>query len=437
MTSPAQIRTTDITINPSNTRKVVASSLVGTILEFYEFFVYGTMAALVLGALFFPSDDPIAGTLAAFATFAVGFVARPLGSIVFGHFGDRLGRKATLVTSLTLMGAATVAIGLLPTFEVIGPWAPALLVLMRLIQGLALGGEWGGAALMLVENAKPGRRGLMGSVVMIGVPGGLVLASLISGLSIAISGDQFEVWGWRIPFVVSALLLVIALFIRLAVSETPEFAEAKAKEELIPKAPIGEVFRNHGRDLFLAFGVAAPGNALFFIIATFTINYATVNLEMDRSAILLAQGAAALIYCGTVPLMGWLCDRIGAWKVSLYGAIGALVFVPLYFLLLNTADVWLAFLAMTIGMAGVHAALQAPQAALFSSRFPVRVRYTGIALSQAIPTTLIGGTAAFVATWFVSLTGNATLIIAYVVVLAVLAIFCAFGFRKSRPTIRP
>lgn len=435
MTSPADLSTASLTVTAPNTRRVIASSLVGTVLEFYEFFVYGTMAALVLGSLFFPSDDPVAGTLAAFATFAVGFIARPLGSIVFGHFGDKLGRKATLITSLTLMGAATVAIGLLPTFDVIGPWAPALLVLIRLVQGLALGGEWGGAALMLVENAKPGRRGLMGSIVMIGVPGGLVLASLISSAAIAISGDQFETWGWRIPFLFSAVLLVIALFIRLAVSETPEFAEAKAKEANIPKAPIREVFRHHGYDLFLAFGVAAPGNAVFFIIATFTINYATVNLGMDRSGILIAQGVAALIYCGTVPLMGWLCDRIGTWRVTLIGAIAAAVFIPLYFLLLNTASIPLAFVAMTIGMAGVHAALQAPQAALFSSRFPVRVRYTGISLSQAIPTTLVGGTAAFVATWFVSLTGDTSLVVAYVIALSVLAIFCALGFRK-RPAAR-
>lgn len=412
--------------------RIIASSLVGTVLEFYEFFVYGTVAALVLGKLFFPSDSELAGTLAAFATFAVGFVARPFGSILFGHFGDKLGRKATLISSLTLMGASTVAIGLLPTFGAIGIAAPILLVLMRLIQGLALGGEWGGAALMLVENAKPGRRGLMGSIVMIGVPGGLVLASAITSLSIWISGDQFAVWGWRIPFLVSALLLVIALFIRLSVSETPEFLAAKEKQDASPKAPIGLVVRRHWVDLLLAFGVAAPGNAIFFIIATFTVNYATAGLGMDKGQVLLAQGAAGVVYCITIPLVGLMSDRIGLWKTELLGAIGAGIFIPLYFLMIDAKNPFLMFVAMTIGMAGVHALLQAPQAALFSSRFPVSVRYTGIALSQAIPTTLIGGTVAFVATWFVSLTGDTSLIITYVIGLALIAAASAVGF-AARP----
>jgi MFS transporter, MHS family, shikimate and dehydroshikimate transport protein len=415
---------------PTHKGKIIASSLVGTILEYYEFFVYGTMAALVLGDLFFPGGDPLVGTLAAFATFAVGFVARPFGSILFGHFGDKLGRKATLVTSLLLMGGATVVIGLLPTYATIGVAAPALLVLMRLIQGLALGGEWGGAALMLVENASPNRRGLMGSIVMIGVPGGLVLASMITSLSIWISGDQFAVWGWRLPFLVSALLLAVALFIRLAVSETPEFVAAKAKQEAAPVAPVGVVVRKHWKDLLLAFGVAAPGNAIFFIIATFTVNYATAGLGLDKGPLLLVQGAAGVVYCATIPLVGLLSDRIGMWKTELIGAIAAAVFIPVYFLMIDTKNLGLVFVAMTLGMAGVHALLQAPQAALFSSRFPVPVRYTGIAMSQALPTTIIGGTVPFVATWFVSLTGDPSLIIYYVVGLAVLAAACAVGFSR-------
>ncbi|GAA3696405.1 MFS transporter [Arthrobacter ginkgonis] len=418
----------------SQIRKIIASSLVGTVLEYYEFFVYGTVAALVLGGLFFPGEDPLVGTLAAFATFAVGFVARPFGSVLFGHFGDKLGRKATLVTSLLLMGGSTVAIGLLPTYEAIGVAAPILLVTMRLIQGLALGGEWGGAALMLVENAKPGKRGLMGSIVMIGVPGGLVLASLVTSLAIWVSGDQFAVWGWRLPFLVSALLLAVALFIRLSVSETPEFLEAKAKQDAAPKAPVGLVVRHHWKDLFLAFGVAAPGNAIFFIIATFTVNYATAGLGLDKGAVLIVQGIAGLIYCGTIPLVGLLADRIGLWQTELIGAICAGVFIPLYFLMINTKSLGLMLVAMTLGMAGVHALLQAPQAALFSSRFPVPVRYTGIAMSQALPTTVVGGTVALVATWFVSLTGDASLIIYYVIGLSVLAAACALGFARRANT---
>ncbi|QUL80258.1 MFS transporter [Brevibacterium sp. SMBL_HHYL_HB1] len=428
MTMESAVRPTAKEKNPQ-IRKVVLSSLVGTVLEYYEFFVYGTMAALVLGDLFFPNGSELAGTLAAFATFGVGFVARPVGSIILGHYGDKLGRKSTLIFSLTVMGVATVAIGLLPTFEAIGPLAPILLVTFRLVQGLALGGEWGGAALMLVENARPERKGLMGSIVMIGVPGGLVLASIITSLSVWISGDQFAAWGWRIPFLVSALLLVIALFIRLSVSETPEFKAAKAKQDATPAAPIGLVFRRHWVDLFLAFGVAAPGNAIFFIIATFTVNYATSGLSIAESTVLIAQGAAGVIYCGTIPLVGLLSDRIGVWRTALIGAIVAGFFIPFYFSMIDTKNPWIMFVAMTIGMAGVHALLQAPQAALFSARFPVAVRYTGVSLSQAIPTTLIGGTVSFIAAWFISLTSDVSLVVIYVLGLAVLGAACSIGFR--------
>jgi MHS family shikimate/dehydroshikimate transporter-like MFS transporter len=428
MTMESAVRPTAKEKDPQ-IRKVVLSSLVGTVLEYYEFFVYGTMAALVLGDLFFPNGSELAGTLAAFATFGVGFVARPVGSIILGHYGDKLGRKSTLIFSLTVMGVATVAIGLLPTFEAIGPLAPILLVTFRLVQGLALGGEWGGAALMLVENARPERKGLMGSIVMIGVPGGLVLASIITSLSVWISGDQFAAWGWRIPFLVSALLLVIALFIRLSVSETPEFKAAKAKQDATPTAPIGLVFRRHWVDLFLAFGVAAPGNAIFFIIATFTVNYATSGLSIAESTVLIAQGAAGVIYCGTIPLVGLLSDRIGVWRTALIGAIVAGFFIPFYFSMIDTKNPWIMFVAMTIGMAGVHALLQAPQAALFSARFPVAVRYTGVSLSQAIPTTLIGGTVSFIAAWFISLTSDVSLVVIYVLGLAVLGAACSIGFR--------
>ncbi|HIY64897.1 MAG TPA: MHS family MFS transporter [Candidatus Agrococcus pullicola] len=417
--------------NPLQTKRVIASSLAGTTLEFYEFFVYGTVAALAFNYVFFPEGNDFAATLSTFAIFAVGFVARPIGSIVFGHLGDKLGRKKTLILSLVLMGASTVLIGCLPSFSTVGIVAPILLVVLRLVQGLALGGEWGGAALMLVENAAKGKKAAIGSVVMMGVPGGLVLAAVVAAASVAISGDQFEVWGWRIPFVLSAALLAVAFWIRLGVKESPEFAAARERLEARPKAPFSEVFRNNWGDLVAALGVAAPGNAIFFIVSTYSLSYLTSNLGLPRETGLYAQIAAATIYFATIPFFGRLADRVGEWKVVAGGAIGAALFGLAYFPLLQTGNVFVIFGAMTLALAGIHAALQAPQASLFASRFDVRVRYTGVALSQAIPTMVIGGTAPFVATLLVGTTGNTLLVSAYVIVLAAWGFGAALVFRKK------
>lgn len=405
--------------------RILFASFAGTTLEFYDFFIYGTMAALVFKQLFFPGYSELSGTLAAFATFAVGFVARPLGSVLFGYWGDKLGRRTTLILSLAMMGGSTVGIGLVPSFESIGVFAPILLTALRVMQGLALGGEWGGAALMLVENAPPGRKGVMGSVVQMGAPGGLILATGITSLSVMLSGDQFLVWGWRLPFVASLVLLGVAYWIRHGIDESPEFQEMRQSAKALPRAPISTVLRENWKDLIKAFGMAAPGNAVFFIVSTYTLSYATSRLGMDRAALLNVLMLAAAIYLFTIPMFGWLADKTSPAAVIAFGCAATIAFSYFYFVLLNAATVMSTFLAMVVALALIHAAIQAPQAALFASRYDVSVRYTGVALSQAIPTTIVGGTVPFLATLFFAWTGNTTLISAYVAILGAAGLLCA------------
>lgn len=413
------------------------ASFAGTTLEFYDFFIYGTMAALVFKQLFFPGYSELAGTLAAFATFAVGFLARPLGSVLFGYWGDKLGRRTTLIISLSMMGGSTVGIGLVPSFESVGLFAPILLTALRILQGLALGGEWGGAALMLVENAAPGRKGVMGSVVQMGAPGGLILATGITSLSALISGDQFLVWGWRLPFIASVLLLGVAYWIRRGIDESPEFQEMRLAAKALPRAPIATVLQHNWKDLAKAFGMAAPGNAVFFIVSTYTLSYATSRLGMDRAALLNVLMLAAAIYLFTIPLFGWIADKTSPATVIAFGCAVTVVFSYFYFSLLNSGSVFATFVAMAIALAVIHAAIQAPQAALFSSRYDVSVRYTGVALSQAIPTTVVGGSVPFLATLFFAWTGNTVLISGYVMLLGVLGLVCALMSREGRSASAP
>jgi len=405
--------------------RIMSASFVGTTLEFYDFFIYGTMAALVFKQLFFPGYSNLAGTLAAFGTFAVGFIARPLGSVFFGFMGDRLGRRATLVLSLCLMGGSTVAIGLLPSFATAGIMAPILLVVIRLVQGLALGGEWGGAALLLVESAPAHRKSLMGSIVQMGAPAGLLLATGVTAVSSAFAGDHFATWGWRIPFLFSAILLAVAFWIRHGVAETPEFVAMQAHDIDPPRMPLRTVFRERGKALLLAFCLASPGNVIFTLVSAYTLSYTTVTLGMPRAPVLTALMAASLIYLFTIPLFGALADRIGQRKVIGFGCFAALLFAFFYFQALDSRSVYRVFFAMTGALAIVHAALQAPQAGLFASWFRVEQRYTGVALAQAIPTTVIGGTAPLLATYFMASTGNTIAISAYVGALGILGLVAA------------
>lgn len=386
-------------------RRVAAAGFTGTALEYYDFFLYGTAAALVFGPLFFPSYSPLAGTLASFATFAVGFFARPLGSIIFGNIGDRLGRRKTLVYSLSLMGIATVLIGALPTFEQVGWWAPLMLVILRFLQGIAMGGEWGGAALMLVEHAPTNRRGLYGSVVQMGAPGGLLLSTLAITISNGISGEFFNTWGWRIPFLFSAVIFVVSMVIRLGVDETPAFQTMNAAEA--KKAnPLHSLMKNNWFEVALAAVVIAPGAILFYLVSAYSVSYGTTELGLSRSTVLNAVVVASIIYLVALPAAGLASDLVSRWAILLFGCISAFASGFVLFAFLDMGTFISAFVGIAVVLSLAHATLQAPQPAFLADLFKADVRMSGVALSQALSTSIVGGTAPFVATLFYSWTGS-------------------------------
>ena len=305
--------------------KLAIASTIGTIIEAYDFVLYGTVAALVFDKLFFPDAAPVVATLAAFATFGVGFLARPVGGAIFGHYGDKVGRKQMLVLALVIMGVATILIGALPGYDSIGIWAPILLVTLRLIQGAALGGEWGGAVLMVTEYAPKGKRGFYGSWPQIGFAGGLAISTAIIWImSTSLSDAAFQSWGWRVPFFASALLVGVGLYIRLKIEETPAFTELKEKQER-ESAPSVEVFRDHKPNLLRAMGMRFSENITFYMLITFTLAYGEDDLGISRNTLLAAIVICATISCFVIPFYGRLTDRIGRRKVFLWGAIGSIV----------------------------------------------------------------------------------------------------------------
>ncbi len=304
---------------PTSIRKVVVASFIGTTIEWYDFFIYTTAAALIFPQLFFPSFEPLAGTLASFATYAVGFLARPLGGVIFGHYGDKIGRKAMLVTTLLIMGIATFLVGLLPTYETIGIWAPILLVVLRLLQGLGLGGEWGGAVLMAVEHSPDDKRGLNGSWPQMGVPAGLVLGTGAFAAVSAISGDAFVTWGWRVPFLLSILLIALGLYIRLAIYESPAFSRVR-ESGTEARMPIVDVFRTYPKNVLLVVGSRIGIDVVFYIFAVYMLTYVTTNLGLPRNLGLIAVSIAALIEIFTIPAFASLSDKVGRRPVLMAGA---------------------------------------------------------------------------------------------------------------------
>ncbi|QUH03488.1 MHS family MFS transporter [Saccharopolyspora erythraea] len=407
----------------TSARRVAFASLIGTTIEWYDFFIYGTAAALVFNQLFFPDFDPIVGTVAAFATFAVGFLARPIGGVLFAHFGDRLGRKPMLIASLMLMGFATLLMGLLPTYSHIGVWAPVLLTLLRFAQGLGVGGEWGGAALMAVEHAPEGRRGFYGSWPQVGVPAGLLLGNLtFSLISSTVSEEQFMAWGWRIPFLCSALLIGVGFLIRLKIAESPVFKEAsqRAQETRAERMPVVEVLRRHPRTILLAAGSFLATNATFYVGSTWIVAYATKHLDYERTSVLNANSFLAFV---DIPLMiafGLLSDRIGRRLMSLGGmAVLALFAVP-YFMLVDSGSIVL-FLLGGMVVQACRTAVYGPQSAFFSELFSTRLRYSGASLSYQLASILGGGIAPMICTVLYGATGSSMAIAAYVVVLCLIS----------------
>jgi metabolite-proton symporter len=381
----------------NSVRLVAVASFIGTTIEWYDFFLYGTAAALVFNRLFFPTFDPLMGTLAAFGTYAVGFFARPVGGIVIGHYGDKIGRKSMLVLTLVVMGVATFLIGLLPTYEQIGPWAAVGLVLLRVAQGFGVGGEWGGAVLMAVEHAPPGTRGYYGSWPQIGVPAGLVISTGVFAVFSRLPEEQFLSWGWRVPFLLSALLVIVGLMIRVRILETPAFTKVKEASREAHQ-PIIEVLKTYPKQVLLAMGARFGENGAFYIYSVFVLTYATQHVKMPQQVVLTAMLIGAGLELIAIPFFGAMSDRFGRRPVYLFGAIATALWAYPMFRLLDTASPPLVWLALIVAFVFSHAAMYGPQAAFFSELFGTRVRYSGASLGAQLAAVLAGGTSPFIAT---------------------------------------
>jgi MFS transporter, MHS family, shikimate and dehydroshikimate transport protein len=386
-------------------RRLAIASTIGTIIEAYDFVLYGTVAALVFDKLFFPNVEPVIATLASFATFGVGFLARPVGGAIFGHYGDKLGRKKMLVIALLLMGVATILIGALPGYDAIGIWAPILLVVLRLIQGAALGGEWGGAVLMVTEYAPKGKRGFYGSWPQIGFAGGLAISTTIIWImSSSLSDASFESWGWRVPFFASGLLVAVGLYIRLKIEETPVFTELQQKQEK-EKAPAVQVFKEHPKNLLRAIGMRFSENITFYMLITFSLTYAEDDLGISRNTMLAAIVISATISCFVIPYWGKLTDRIGRRKVFLWGAIASIACAAAYFPLLQTGSAVIIILTFIVITNTGHDAQYATEASYFSELFPTRIRYSGISISAQLGGVFAGAFAPLIATALLDVSG--------------------------------
>ena len=418
--------------------KVVFASLIGTAVEWYDFFLYGSAAALVFGVLFFPESDPVTGTLLAFGTYALGFVARPLGGVVFGHFGDRVGRKKMLVVSLMMMGIATFAIGLLPTYEAIGIAAPILLLVCRLLQGFAVGGEWGGAILMVAEHGDEKSRGFWSSWPQAGVPLGNMLATGVLFLLAAFQSDEaFNAWGWRIPFLLSAVLVLIGLFVRLSLEESPVFKEAKAeieeKKQTDSHLPILEVIKTYPKEVFIAMGMRMAENISYYIFTVISITYVTTYLGADKDLILKMLLIGAGMQFLIIPMIGALSDRVGRRPLYLAGAVGVGVWSFVFFGLLDDMTTGSVLLAVVVGLF-FHSLMYSPQAAFFTELFGTSVRYTGASVGYQLASIFAGALAPIIA---LELLGsveekNTTAVGIYVAIASVLTIIAVLFAKETR-----
>ena len=417
-------------LDPTMVRRVLISSVVGTAIEWYDFFLYATASALVFAQLFFPKFDSTVGTIAAFGTFAIGYLARPFGAVFFGHFGDRIGRKATLVATLMIMGVATFIIGLLPTYASIGVWAPALLILMRFCQGLGVGGEWGGAVLLVVETASENKRGYFGSFPQLGVPIGLLLSTGIFALASQLPNEQFLAWGWRIPFLVSAVLVAVGLFIRLRVTESPVFEEVRRTRTVV-KAPLIELFRQHPKEIFLALGTRFATDITFNVINVFMLAYGTQQLGLSKSLFLNAIIVGCAVELVTLPLFGKLSDRIGRRAVYLIGAVFVAIYGFLFFQLVETRDPLYIVLAYIGGIALSQASVYGVQSTWFAELFGTRVRYTGASLPYQIAGIITSGPAPLISAWLFATYKTTWPIAGYIAVTAVLSLVCAYFLAET------
>lgn len=417
-------------------RKVLVASAVGSALEWYDFFIYGTAAALVFGEIFFPKADPTVGTLLAFASFGVGFVARPFGGLVFGHLGDRIGRKPVLVITLLLVGAGTFLIGLLPTYASIGVWAPILLVVLRLVQGFGAGAEYGGAVIMAVEHAPPGKRGLFGSFAPIGVTVGLLLANGVFALFAALSKEDFISWGWRVPFLLSIVLILVGFYIRYRVSETPVFSEIAAKNAAA-RSPVIEAVKHHPREFLVVIGARLAENGLGYLFPVFALNYMTQQLHLPKTMVLQGNMLAYAIQLLTIPFFSVLSDRVGRRPVYMGGALFSALFAFPFFMLVGTQSQPLIYIALILGISIGVAAMFGPQAAYFAELFGARLRYSGFAFARELGSILAGGPAPFIAASLLLYSGGQPWLVAgYFVLLSLItAVAVYFGPETYRTDI--
>ena len=402
-------------------RRAIVASTVGTVIEAYDFLLYGQVAGLVFAKLYFPASDPLVGTLQAFAIYAVGFLARPLGAAIFGHYGDRIGRKATLITTLLFTGLSTFAVGFVPGYADIGIWGAILLTLLRLIQGIGVGGEWGGAVLLSMEWARTSaHRGFIASWPQWGGPAGLFLANLAVLAFSEISGDQFLAWGWRVPFWLSIIMVGVGLYIRLGILETPTFSRLLA-ENRIERAPSIEVIRRQPKEIILTALARMAEQAPFYIFTAFVFTYGTTVLHSSRDLLLTALLAATVLSFVMVPLCGYLSDRIGRKRMYLIGAVTMGVWGFVYFALLNTALPGLIFLGILLSLVP-HDMMWGPQAALIAECFTPRLRYSGFSLGFHLSSITAGGPAPLIATTLLAATGSGYVIALYILFCAVVSI---------------
>ena len=423
---------------PINSRnKVLVASLIGTAIEFFDFYIYATAAVIVFPHIFFPQGDPTAATLQSLATFAIAFVARPIGSAVFGHFGDRVGRKATLVASLLTMGISTVVIGLLPGYATIGIFAPLLLALARFGQGLGLGGEWGGALLLAYEYAPEKRKGFFGSIPQAGVTIGMLMATFIVSLMTLFDEAQFLAWGWRIPFLLSSVLVFLGLWIRKDIDETPAFKQVK-KSGQVAKAPLRDTLKHHWREVLIAAGLKVVETAPFYIFSTFVVSYATTTLSYQKSQALESVTLGALVATVMIPLMGLLSDKVGRQKMYTLSVVLLGLFIVPWFLLLDTGTGWGIMLATIVAFGILWAPVTAVLGTLCSEIFSANVRYTGITLGYQLGAALAGGTAPLIATGLLAKYDGdwrpVAIYLGITVAISLLAIFCASRMKSALGT---
>jgi metabolite-proton symporter len=402
-------------------RRAVLASTIGTAIEWYDFFLYSSVTGLVFAKLFFPKADPLVGTVEAFGVYAVGFIARPIGAAIFGHYGDRLGRKAALVATLLLMGSATFLVALVPGYAQIGIWGGILLTVLRFIQGIGVGGEWGGSVLLSMEWAQSNRhRGFITSWPQFGVPAGLFLANLAVLAMSAISGEQFFTWGWRVPFLFSMVLVGIGLFIRLGIQETPVFAKLVA-ERRIERAPVLEVLRRQPREVILTALCRMAEQAPFYLFTAFVFAYGTEILHLKRDFLITSVLAGAMISFITIPLFGHLSDRIGRKRIYMLGAALTGAYGLVYFRLLDTREPWLVATAIILSLIP-HDIMYGPQAALIAESFVGQLRYSGASLGYQLSSLIAGGPAPLIATWLMSRYHSATAIAVFIVICSAISL---------------